>query len=98
MSIDITQLQPTIDQIKHIDETIKDLQERRELLKQTIIEALAGEDEGTINGATVIKYSTHMQSRFDTTAFKEANTDLYLRYTKVSPVTRFTIVQQDEAL
>lgn len=88
--------------INELEIRISKMQEWEELAKEAAAEAEAIRDSikaemmerGTEEleaGAFIIRWTSVLSNRFDTTAFKKAHGDLYKAFTKQSASRRFTI-------
>lgn len=95
---DITNLAGTIKQIRSLNDAIKDLEERRDLLKKTIIEALAGDETGSINGATAVTYKITTSTTVDIKKLRAMLPDVAQEYSLTRTSQRFTIVDELEQL
>ena len=69
----------------------KELEELEKATKATIQAALGDSEIGLIDGKVVCTWKESESSRFDTTAFKADNPDLYSNYTKSSVSRRFLV-------
>ena len=94
MSIELDDIAGTIDQYRQLMQQIKDLTEAANLLKNDIIEALRGEESGTVEGKPVVKYITYSSDRFDSVGFKAAHPDIAAKFIKTSEGSRFTLVDE----
>jgi len=94
MPKDITHIEAVIIQMREIQESIERLNERYNLLKETVITELAGDTEGLIGEQPVVTYATVNSRRFDTTAFKEAMPEVYESFRKPQTSVRFQLVRE----
>ncbi len=82
-----------IEELKEMEELIREASAEAEaikdLLKQTMNEQNTEELEA---GTHIIRYTTVLSNRFDSTAFKRVMPDVYKAYTKQTTSRRFTIV------
>jgi len=78
----LNELEALIDEAKMEAETLRD-SIKEEMLNQNTEELEAG--------AYIIRWTSVLTNRFDTTAFKKAHNDLYLQYTKQIASRRFSI-------
>lgn len=92
---DISHLSGTLEQIRQLSDAINALEERRDALKQEIIEALAGDDTGTINNMTVVTYKTTTSNLFDQKRFREQNPELAKNYMRTSTYTSLRFVDPE---
>jgi hypothetical protein len=95
MAKDLTRLNGAIHTLKQLNETIKDFEERRDHLKQLIIDELGDDDNGTLNGETVVTYKWTKTTRIDTKSLKDQQPDLCKKYERVSEYRRFVVVTPD---
>ena len=81
-----------IEQLKEWEAILEEAQAEVETLKDAIKnEMLAKETEELIAGAYIIRWTSVLSNRFDTTAFKKVYGDLYKTFTKQTASRRFTI-------
>ena len=88
--MNITDLQKKVTELKEL----KLLKEQLEAEMSGIedeIKAYMGEREELIVGACKIRYKTVKSSRFDSSAFKKVNPDVYAMFTKEIITRRFTV-------
>ena len=71
-----------------VEEATAEADAIRDTIKQ---EMLARDTEELSAGAYIVRYTSVLSNRFDTTAFKKAYGDLYKEYTKQTASRRFTI-------
>ena len=95
MPKDLTRFEGALHQIKTLNEAIKDFEERRDRLKELIIAELGDDDNGTIDGHTVITYKWTKTTRIDTKSLKEQQPDLCKKYERVSEHRRFVLVEPE---
>lgn len=88
--------------INELEARINKMQEWEELAKEAAAEAEAIRDsikaemmerntEELEAGAFIIRWTSVLSNRFDTTAFKKVHGDLYKAFTKQSASRRFTV-------
>ena len=88
--------------VKEIIAKVEELQEMEELIAEAQAEAEAIKDllKETMNeqnteelevGTHIIRYTTVLSNRFDSTAFKKVMPEVYKAYTKQTTSKRFTI-------
>jgi len=94
MAKDLTHLQSVIEQMRDINNSIERLAERYDLLKEIVINELAGDTAGEINGRPVVTHTTVTSRRFDTTWLKENMPEVYESARKVTTSTRFQLVTE----
>lgn len=81
-----------IEEIQSLEELLKETEQEIEALKDTIKQTMLDKDvEELIAGTHIVRWSTVLTTRFDSTAFKKRHEDLYLEYTKQTTSRRFTI-------
>lgn len=88
-TIDIT---TKIEELKALEELIAEAKAEAEALTDTIkAEMLARDTEELQAGQYIIRWTSVLSQRFDTTAFKKVMPDLYKEYTKQVSSRRFSI-------
>lgn len=88
-TIDIT---TKIEELKALEELIAEAKAEAEALTDTIkAEMLARDTEELEAGQYIIRWTSVLSQRFDTTAFKKVMPDLYKEYTKQVSSRRFSI-------
>lgn len=81
-----------IEELKTLEQLIKEAEEEAEALKDAIkAEMLEQNAEEMIVGTHIVRWTTTLTNRFDSTAFKKALPDIYKAYTKQITSRRFTI-------
>ncbi len=81
-----------IEDLKALEQLIKEAEEEVEALKDSIkAEMLEQGTEELIAGTYIIRWTTTLTNRFDTTAFKRKYDELYKAFTKQTTSRRFTI-------
>lgn len=81
-----------IEELKTLEQLIKEAEEEAEALKDAIkAEMLEQNSEEMIVGTHIVRWTTTLSNRFDSTAFKKALPDIYKAYTKQTTSRRFTI-------
>jgi predicted phage-related endonuclease len=81
-----------IEQLKEWEAILEEAQAEVETLKDAIKnEMLAKETEELIAGAYIIRWTSVLSTRFDSTAFKREHADLYQAFTKQVTSKRFSI-------
>lgn len=87
-----TELVSKIEALNEWTAVIAEAQAEAEALRDVIkAEMLAQETEEMEAGAYIIRWTSVLTNRFDTTAFKKAHSDLYAQYTKQTASRRFSI-------
>lgn len=88
-TIDIT---TKIEELKALEELIAEAKAEAEALTDTIkAEMLARDTEELEVGQYIIRWTSVLSNRFDTTAFKKVMPDVYKAYTKQVSSKRFSI-------
>ena len=81
-----------IEQLKEWEAILEEAQAEVETLKDAIKnEMLAKETEELIAGAYIIRWTSVLSTRFDSTAFKKEHAELYKEFTKQVSSKRFSI-------
>ncbi len=88
-TIDIT---AKIEELKALEELIEEAKAEAEALTDSIkAEMLARDTEELEVGQYIIRWTSVLSNRFDTTAFKKVMPDVYKAYTKQVSSKRFSI-------
>ena len=81
-----------IEALNEWENIIAEAQAEAEALRDSIKEEmLANETEEMVVGAYIIRWTSVLSNRFDTTGFKKIYGDLYKAFTKQTASRRFTI-------
>lgn len=81
-----------IEELKALEELIKEAEQEAESIKDEIkSQMLADGVEELTAGTHIIRWTTTLTSRFDTTSFKKKYDELYKAFTKQTTSRRFTI-------
>ena len=81
-----------IEALNEWENIIAEAQAEAEALRDSIKEEmLANETEEMVVGAYIIRWTSVLSNRFDTTAFKKIYGDLYKAFTKQTSSRRFSI-------
>ena len=81
-----------IEQLKELEELIAEANAEVEALKDEIKEVMLElETEEMTVGTHIVRWTTVLSNRFDSTAFKKVMPDLYKAYTKQVTSRRFSI-------
>lgn len=81
-----------IQQLKELEELIKDAEKEAEALKDAIKEEMLRQHKEELEaGKYIVRYTVVSSNRFDSTAFKKVMPDVYKAYTKQVTSRRFTI-------
>lgn len=95
MSKDLTHIAAVVNQMRDVKDSIARLNERYDLLKKTVIDELAGDTSGTIDGRPAVNYQSRITRRFDTKAFQAAQPDVYDAFRVETEATYFTLVDPE---
>lgn len=79
-----------IEELKELESMARELNAEIESIKDSI-KAEMGDIEELIVGAHIIRWTSVLSNRFDTTSFKKLHNDLYKMYTEQIASRRFTI-------
>ena len=85
-----TELYTKVKELKELTAMKTEIEAEIEALKDAVKREMGGE-EMLIVGEFTVRNTTVTSSRFDTTAFKKAYTDLYLDYCREVVSCRFTV-------
>lgn len=87
-----TEIISKIEELKSLEDLIREAEQEAEAIKDSIKQTMTEQDtEELIAGTHIIRWTTVLTTRFDSTAFKKRHADLYLEYTKQTTSRRFTI-------
>lgn len=88
----INELETRINKMQEWEELAKEAAAEAEAIRDSIkAEMLERNTEELEAGAFIIRWTSVLSNRFDTTAFKKAHGELYKAFTKQSASRRFTI-------
>ena len=88
----IIDLTAKIEALREWESVIAEAQAEAEAIKDTIKAEMASREVEELEAGTyIVRWSTVLSNRFDTTAFKREHNDLYKQFTKQSTSRRFTI-------
>ena len=86
------EIQAQIESLRALEELIEEAKVEAEALRDEIkAEMMARNIEELSVGQFIIRWTSILSNRFDTTGFKKAYGDLYKQYTKQTASRRFTI-------
>lgn len=89
MSTDFT---AKIEQLKELEELIAEAQAEVEALKDEIKEEMLKQNKEEMEvGRFIVRWTTVLSNRFDSTAFKKVMPDVYKAYTKQVTSRRFSV-------
>ncbi len=81
-----------IEQMNNFDDLAAKAKAKADAIREAIKEEMVAQEvEELTAGAYIIRYTTVLSNRFDTTGFKKLYGDLYKDYTKQVSSRRFTI-------
>lgn len=81
-----------IEELKAMEELIAEAQAEADTIKDAIKLYMSEQDvEELIAGTHIIRWTTVLSNRFDSTAFKKVMPDVYKAYTKQTTSRRFTV-------
>ena len=81
-----------IEQIKELEELIKEAEAEVETLKDEIKSIMLEQDKEEMEvGKYIIRWTKVLSNRFDSTAFKKVMPDVYKAYTKQVASRKFTV-------
>ena len=81
-----------IEELKSLEELIAEAEQVAETIKDEIkSQMLTDNTEEMVVGQHIIRWTTTLTQRFDSTAFKKALPDVYKAYTKQTTSRRFSI-------
>lgn len=88
----INEMEAKIQQLKDLESLIQEAQEEAESIKDSLkAQMLAENTEEMTCGRFILRWSTVLSNRFDTTAFKKVMPEVYKAYTKQVHSRRFSI-------
>jgi len=81
-----------IDELKELDELLEEVKTAAEAIRDEIkAEMLAQDTEELEAGQYIVRWTSVLTQRFDTTSFKKAMPDVYKAFTKQTASRRFSI-------
>ena len=87
-----TEITKKIEELKELEALIEEAKTEAEAIRDEIkTEMLKRDTEEMEAGQYIIRWTSVLSQRFDTTGFKKAHADLYKEYTKQVASRRFTI-------
>lgn len=88
----VNELISKIEELKALEELIKEAEQEAESLKDEIKgQMLADGVEELTAGTHIVRWTTTLTNRFDTTSFKKKYDELYKAFTKQTTSRRFSI-------
>lgn len=87
-----TEITAKIEKLKELEELIEEAKNEAEAVRDEIKqEMMARDTEEMEAGQYIVRWTSVLSQRFDTTAFKKVMPDIYKAYTKQVSSRRFTI-------
>ena len=87
-----TELTAQIESLRALEELIEEAKAEAETLRDAIKQEMLNRDtEELTAGQYLVRWTSVLSQRFDSTAFKKVMPDVYLAYTKQVSSKRFTI-------
>ena len=81
-----------IESIQSLTELLNETEAEIETLKDSIKQTMLDREIDTLEAGThIVRWTTVLTTRFDSTAFKKKHEELYKEYTKQTTSRRFTI-------
>lgn len=86
------ELTAQIEALRSLEELIEEAKAEAETLRDTIKQEMLNRDTEELSaGQYIVRWTSVLSQRFDTTAFKKVMPDVYKSYTKQVSSRRFTI-------
>ena len=86
------ELTAQIESLRALEELIEEAKAEAETLRDTIKQEMLNRDTEELSaGQYIVRWTSVLSQRFDTTAFKKVMPDVYKAYTKQVSSRRFTI-------
>ena len=86
------ELTAQIESLRALEELIEEAKMEAEVLKDTIKQEMLNREVDTLEaGQYIVRWTSVLSQRFDTTAFKKVMPEVYKAYTKQVSSKRFTI-------
>ena len=86
------EIQSKIESLRELEDLIEEAKAEAEALRDEIkAEMLSRDTEELTAGKYIVRWTSVLSNRFDTTAFKKVLPDIYKAYTKQISSRRFTI-------
>ena len=84
----------SIEELRSLEELIKDAEMEAESIRDAIKKTMDEQNtEELIAGTHIVRWTTTLTNRFDTTAFKKKYAELYAAFIRQTTSRRFTISQ-----
>ena len=86
------EIQAQIESLRALEELIEEAKAEAETLRDSIKQEMLNRDTEELSaGQYIVRWTSVLSQRFDTTAFKKVMPDVYKAYTKQVSSRRFTI-------
>ena len=86
------EIQTQIESLRALEELIEEAKAEAETLRDAIKQEMLSRDVDTLEaGQYIVRWTSVLSQRFDTTAFKKVMPEVYKAYTKQVSSRRFTI-------
>ena len=86
------EIQAQIESLRALEELIEEAKTEAETLRDTIKQEMLNRDTEELSaGQYIVRWTSVLSQRFDTTAFKKVMPEVYKAYTKQVSSRRFTI-------
>ena len=86
------EIQAQIESLRALEELIEEAKAEAETLRDTIKQEMLNRDTEELSaGQYIVRWTSVLSQRFDTTAFKKVMPEVYKAYTKQVSSKRFTI-------
>ena len=86
------EIQAQIESLRALEELIEEAKAEAETLRDTIKQEMLNRDTEELSaGQYIVRWTSVLSQRFDTTAFKKVMPEVYKAYTKQVSSRRFTI-------
>ena len=86
------EIQAQIESLRALEELIEEAKAEAETLRDAIKQEMLNRDTEELNaGQYIVRYTTVLSNRFDSTAFKKVMPEVYKAYTKQTASRRFSI-------
>ena len=87
-----TEIQAQIESLRALEELIEEAKAEAETLRDTIKQEMLNRDVEELSaGQYIVRWTSVLSQRFDTTSFKKVMPEVYKAYTKQVSSRRFTI-------
>ena len=87
-----TEIQAQIESLRALEELIEEAKAEAETLRDAIKQEMLNRDTEELSaGQYIVRWTSVLSQRFDTTAFKKVMLEVYKAYTKQVSSRRFTI-------